>query len=357
MAEEVFMRQALKLAAKGRPWPNPFVGAVVVKNGEVVGEGFHPEAGLPHAEIYALKEAEERARGATLYVTLEPCCHFGRTPPCTEAIKSAGIRRVEIATLDPNPEVGGRGVEILREAGLEVKVGLLGEEARQQNEVFWHQLEAKRPFFTLKLAQSLDGKVATKTGESQWISSEASRRRVHQLRAEKQAIMVGAGTVRKDDPRLNARIPQGTDPLRIIVATHGQIPDRARLWQIEAPLLIAVAEGIEDAQIQKLEKKGAKVLVLPKLAGRVELLALAAALYREGIVDVFLEGGPQLAASMLAADLVDKFLLFLAPKVFGAGGLESIGGEGWGTILEAPQFQIIDQERSGEDLLLTLKRR
>lgn len=349
------MRRALDLAKEGRPWPNPFVGAVIVKDGVIVGEGYHPKAGEPHAEVFALKAAGEKARGATLYVTLEPCCHRGRTPPCTEAIINCGIRRVVVAAADPNPKAGG-GIGILDEAGLEVEVGVLAREARALNEVFFHAIASKRPFFTLKLAQSLDGKIATKSGQSRWISSKESRRWVHRLRSRTCAIMVGSGTVRADDPLLNTRIPGGHDPIRIIVDTHASLPSDAKLWSVPSPVIVALGEGVDPRQIERLKRSGAQVLVLPRSEGGVDLRALARALYAQGITDVLLEGGATLAGAMLEAQLVDKFHLFLAPVVIGGDAPSSIGGPGWEELAGCPRFHLHSQERIGADLLLTLYR-
>jgi len=355
MQDKKYMERALELARRGRPWPNPFVGAVVVKDGEIVGEGYHPKAGESHAEVYALAAAGERARGATLYVTLEPCCHTGRTPPCTEAILSAGVARVVVATADPNPCVCGRGLERLKQSGLEVEVGVLSHEARQQNEVFFHAMEKRRPHFTLKLAQSLDGKIATKTGASRWITGKKAREWVHQLRDRSQAIMVGSGTVRADDPLLNTRLPEGHDPIRIIVDTEASLSLEARLWTVASPVIVAAGEGAPWSRVEGLKRRGAQVLLLPRKEGKVDLNALSAALFEEGITDVLVEGGAALAGSMLSQGLVDKFYLFVAPMVIGGQAAPgAIGGPGWDNLEECPRFRLESSRQIGIDLLLTL---
>lgn len=349
------MQRALEIAKQGRPWPNPYVGAVVVKTGEIVGEGYHPKAGQPHAEVYALRSAGEQARGATLYVTLEPCCHTGRTPPCTEAILKAGIERVVVAMEDPNPLVCGRGLNLLSEAGLLVETGVLAKEARRQNEVFLQTVTQKRPFFTLKLAQSLDGKIATKTGQSRWISGQEARSWVHRLRDRSQAIMVGSGTVRADDPLLNTRIPDGHDPIRIIVDTNAALALDAKLWSVASPIIVATGQGADPFRIEALQRKGAQVLVLPRYRGKVDLVALSRALFAEGIIDVLVEGGATLAGAMAEARLVDKVHLFLAPLLIGGEKAPgSIGGPGWEELLACPRFRLDSHEKIGQDLLLTL---
>ena len=355
MQAQEYMQRALDLARQGRPWPNPYVGAVVVKDGEIVGAGYHPKAGEAHAEVFALRQAGEKARGATLYVTLEPCCHTGRTPPCTEAILKAGISRVVAATCDPNPKVCGRGLAILRAAGLEVQHGLLAEQARKQNEVFFHAVLTARPYFTLKLAQSLDGKIATQTGQSRWLTGNQARGWVHQLRDRSQAIMVGIGTVRADDPLLNTRLPGGHDPIRIIVDTEGSLPLSAKLWSVPSPIIVAAGRGAAESRLSALRGEGAEVLVLSREDGRVNLAALAAALFQRGITDVLVEGGAALAGALLQANLVDKFHLFLAPLVLGGKNApSSIGGPGWSELAACPKFVMDAVERLGEDLLLTL---
>jgi diaminohydroxyphosphoribosylaminopyrimidine deaminase/5-amino-6-(5-phosphoribosylamino)uracil reductase len=352
---EEYMERALRLAKRGRPWPNPYVGAVVVKAGQIIGEGYHPKAGQGHAEVYALRDAGEKTKGATLYVTLEPCCHRGRTGPCTDAILEGGIGRVVAAMEDPNPKVSGRGLTILRKAGLQVEKGVLEKEARQLNEVFLHTIAQRRPFFTLKLAQSLDGKIATKTGQSRWITGRKARDRVHRLRDRSQAIMVGSGTVHADNPLLNTRIPQGHNPIRIIVDTDATTPTDAKLWSVDSPVIVATAKGADLGRIAELERAGAQVLVLPRLEGKVDLKALATALFAQGIVDVLVEGGATLAAAMARLQLVDKFHLFLAPLLIGDRAAPgSIGSPGWEKLASCPRFRLDSKEQIGEDLLLTL---
>lgn len=326
MRDEEYMRLALELAgrARGRTSPNPLVGCVIVKDGEIIGEGYHQKAGTPHAEVHALREAGERAAGADVYVTLEPCSHYGRTPPCADALIAAGVRRVVAAMTDPNPLVAGRGLARLREAGIQVEVGLLEKEARKLNEGWLYYISRKMPFVIWKYAMTLDGKTATRTGDSRWISSEQSRLLVHQLRNEADGILVGSGTVLADDPALTTRLPEGgRDAVRIVVDSHGRTPPGAqvvRLAQISAaPTLIATTEQSSVTWRQQMQADGVEVLVLPEQAGRVDLTALLQELARRGLVNLLLESGGELAWSMLAAGLIQKVYAFIAPKL--AGGL------------------------------------
>ncbi len=358
--DTAFMARALALArrAAGRTSPNPLVGAVVVKDGRVVGEGYHQKAGTPHAEVHALAAAGTGARGATLYVTLEPCSHHGRTPPCTEAILAAGVRRVVAAVQDPNPRVAGRGFERLREAGVEVTAGVLEEEARRLNEAFFVYVTAGRPFVAMKTAMTLDGKIATACGESRWISGEASRALAHRLRSELDAVMVGIGTALADDPQLTAR-PPGTasrDPVRIVVDSALRLPPDARLLQLDspAPTWVATTERAPAERRRALEAAGAEVLVLPERDGRVDLAALMAELGRREVTSVLLEGGATLNAAALAAGVVDKVLCFVAPKVVGGAAAPGpVGGPGVERLAGAWRVERLAAEAVGEDILLT----
>jgi len=319
--EEIFMRRALALARRGYTAPNPMVGAVLVKDGRVVGEGYHRRAGMPHAEVEALRRAGEKARGATLYVTLEPCSHWGRTPPCADALIEAGVRCVYAAMQDPNPQVAGKGFEKLREAGIEVQVGVLEERARQLNEIFIKYHTTGMPFVTVKAAMSLDGKIATHTGDSKWITDEPARRLVHRLRARHDAVMVGVGTVLKDDPLLTVRLPRIKEPLhrlRVIVDSRLRCPEEAQVLRVEdSPTLIATTESAPPDKIARLRERGVEIAVLPADGGRVDLRALIAMLAQRGVTGVLCEGGGTLIAALFAQRLVDKVVFFYAPRIIG----------------------------------------
>lgn len=358
-ADEQFMDRALALAERGlgRTRPNPAVGAVVVRDGRVVGEGYHAAAGQPHAEVLALRQAGEAARGATLYVTLEPCCHFGRTPPCTREIIGAGIARVVAAMLDPNPRVAGRGAEELRRAGIDVQVGCREREARRLNEAFCKYITTGIPFVTYKAALSLDGKVATAGGDSRWISGEESRRLVHRLRDRYDAVMVGIGTVLADDPLLTCRLDGGRDPVRVVVDSRGRLPPGARLLHSgsPAPTLVATTAAVPREARAALEAiPGVEVVELSSRDGRVDPGALLRALGEREITSVLLEGGPTLAASLLEGGWVDKVMFFLAPLLVGGVQAPSaLGGAGAARLGEARRLRDVVVERVAEDILVT----
>ncbi|MCK6411367.1 MAG: bifunctional diaminohydroxyphosphoribosylaminopyrimidine deaminase/5-amino-6-(5-phosphoribosylamino)uracil reductase RibD [Azonexus sp.] len=319
------MAHALQLAERGL-WttsPNPRVGCVLARGGEIVGEGWHERAGEPHAEVHALRQAGERARGATAYVTLEPCSHHGRTPPCAEALIAAGVSRVVAAMQDPNPLVAGRGLALLGTAGIPTACGLLESEARELNIGFVSRMERGRPWLRLKTAASLDGKTALNNGLSQWITGPEARRDGHRWRARACAILTGIGTVRDDDPRLDVREVETTrQPLRVIVDSRLETPPQARILQGGGPVLIAAAVDSPERR-KMLTAAGAEVLLLPNPAGKVELSALLAELGRRGINEVHAEAGWKLNGSLLREGLVDELLLYLAPCLLGhlAAGL------------------------------------
>ena len=367
--DERFLRRALQLAerARGHTSPNPLVGAVLVREGRIVGEGFHPRAGEPHAEVLALREAGELARGATAYVTLEPCDHFGRTPPCSLALLEAGVSRVVVAAREENPVARG-GLARLRAGGVQVEAGLLEAEARAQNEVFFTVQKKGLPFVLLKAALTLDGKVAAPSGDARWISSEASRRVAHAYRQWLPAVMVGVGTVLKDDPALTVRHPDFRpfpwmleppplrDPLKVVLDTEARTPPTARLFQKgprgePARVLVFVGEGAPRARVSALEEAGARVVALPREGGRVDPERALAFLLEEGVDGVLLEGGPRLAGAFLERGLVDKLALFLAPRILGEGrGL----AEGFRVerVAEALRLRLARREWLGEDLWL-----
>ncbi|MGI9952345.1 bifunctional diaminohydroxyphosphoribosylaminopyrimidine deaminase/5-amino-6-(5-phosphoribosylamino)uracil reductase RibD [Moorellaceae bacterium AZ2] len=355
---EAFMRRALELARRGlgRTAPNPAVGAVIVQGGEIVGEGYHQKAGTPHAEVHALREAGERARGSTLYVTLEPCCHYGKTPPCTEAIIAAGIKKVVAAMVDPNPKVAGRGIRRLREAGLEVEVGLLEKEARRLNEAFIKYITTGLPWVTLKMALTLDGKIATRTRASRWITGEASRLKAHELRNTHDAILVGIGTILADDPELTTRLPGGRDPVRVILDSRLRLPLNARVVNLKssAPTLVATTEEAPRERREELARAGVEVVVLPSVEGKVSWPALLENLAQRQITSILVEGGAEVNGSALARGVVDRVVAFIAPKIF--GGREAPGavaGPGVSRPEEAWKLEEVEVEPSGEDILIT----
>lgn len=341
-----FMNRALALAqqGKGRTSPNPLVGAVIVNAGKIVGEGYHQKAGEPHAEIHALRAAGEKAKGGTLYVNLEPCCHWGQTPPCTDALIQAGIRHVFAAHLDPNPKVAGKGIQQLEEAGITVNVGLCAEAAEQQNEIYIKHVKTGYPFVILKMAMSLDGKIATSTGESQWITSAASRQKAHEIRDEVDAILVGIGTITSDNPALTTRLPnkQGKDATRIVLDSHGRTRTSAKIFNSEskAGVIIAVTPQAPAQNIATLEKAGAEVIITLAKDGRVCFKTLMETLGSRGITSVLVEGGGKVNASALASGVVDKAVCFVAPKFI--GGKQAPGvfdGEGIKRLADAPELE------------------
>lgn len=353
------MQLALQLARRGegRTAPNPPVGAVIVQHETVVGEGFHPRAGEPHAEIFALQQAGNQSLGADIYVTLEPCSHHGRTGPCAEALIRAGIRRVIVGVQDPNPQVAGRGLEMLRQAGIVVIADIEKTDCSRLIAPFSRHISSGLPFTIYKTAMTLDGKTATVAGDSQWISGEQSRLLVHQLRNRVEAIMVGIGTVLKDDPLLNTRLAggQGRDPLRVIVDSQLRMPlDSALLHQASnADTLIATACDNVD-RIAALQKQGAEVLLLPAPGGQVALLELWQELGRRNVQRLLLEGGATLAGAALNADLIDQLMVFIAPKIIGGTVKYSIfSGEGCLKLADAVPLADIQQQQVGEDILIT----
>jgi len=360
--DEQFMQEALALAAqaRGRTSPNPMVGSIVVRDGRIVGRGYHVKAGAPHGEVVALEDAGEQAKGGTLYITLEPCCHYGggkRTPPCTKAIIAAGIGRVVAAMRDPNPLVSGRGVEELRQAGIAVELSVLETEAAALNEVFIKYITTKRPFVLLKVAASLDGKIATVTGESRWITNERSRLLVHQLRDQVDAVMVGINTVLWDDPLLTTRLPGGggRDPTRIVLDTHLRMPCEARLLSASdtARTVIATSTAAPREKRLQLEAAGAKVLIVEGDGPRVSLGPLMDQLGAMQITSILLEGGGELHCSALRASIVDKVLYFLAPKLIGGRSAPmAIGGEGFARLEEAVALERMQVRQLDGDLLI-----
>jgi diaminohydroxyphosphoribosylaminopyrimidine deaminase/5-amino-6-(5-phosphoribosylamino)uracil reductase len=319
-----WMQRALKLAERGRGYvePNPLVGAVIVRDGHLMGEGWHQRYGQAHAEVNALAAAGEAARGATLYVTLEPCCHHGKTPPCTEAVLRGGISRVVAAMPDPFPAVAGKGTEHLRQAGVQVDVGLGEVEARRLNAPYLKLVTTGRPYVHAKWAMTLDGKIATRTGDSRWISNDASRRRVHELRGRMDAILTGIGTVLADNPQLTARPPGPRTPVRVVLDSQGRISADCTLVQTAGttPTLIATTERMPAEERSKLLAAGCEVLAWPGVGGRVDVAALLAELGRRCFTNVLVEGGSAVFGSLRDSDAVDEFHVFIAPRLAGGVG-------------------------------------
>ena len=355
--DESYMREALRIAeyARGRTSPNPLVGAVIVRDGAIVASGWHRAAGEPHAEIHALRMAGELARGATLYVTLEPCAHHGRTGPCAEAVIAAGLARVVIALSDPNPLVAGRGIHLLTAAGIEVTTGICEDEARRQNEIFLKWVTTKRPFVTLKTAMTLDGKIASHTGASQWITGATARARVHAYRNEYDAILVGIGTVLADDPSLTTRLEHGTgkNPLRIVLDSEARTPLDAKLVADgAAPTIIVVSERADHRRVNLLRACGAEVVTLG--AQRVDIAALLDYLGARDITSLFVEGGAAVNWSLLAGGSVDKVHAFIAPMLMGGETAKTpIGGTGFDSPQTALRLRDVTVEQLGADILVT----
>ncbi len=356
--EQKYMSKALELARKGegRTAPNPPVGAVIVKNGCIVGTGFHPQAGLPHAEIYALEEAGQKAAGADLYVTLEPCSHHGRTGPCTLAIKAAGISRVFVGTRDPNPRVNGKGLAELESFGIKTRCGILENDCQRLVAPFTKYVRTGLPYVILKAAMTLDGKIATSSGNSQWISSEKSREEVHRLRDRVDAVMVGAGTVLHDDPLLTTRLPDGgRDAVRVVVDSVLEISENAKILHLEskAPTLLAVSAEISTDNIQRFEKVGVQVLRIPCLNGRIDLDVLMRELGKMDIHSILLEGGSRLNTEMWKRNLVDRVMVCIAPRVLGGGdGLSLFSGEGPQCMADAIQLEDVSYTVCGPDVFV-----
>jgi diaminohydroxyphosphoribosylaminopyrimidine deaminase/5-amino-6-(5-phosphoribosylamino)uracil reductase len=356
-ADERYMRMALRLALKGagRTSPNPMVGAVVVRSGKVIATGYHHRAGEDHAEIIALKRAGKRARGATLYLNLEPCDHVGRTAPCTLSLIRSGIKRVVAGMVDPNPLVAGKGIRRLRQAGIEVKVGVLEPESQRLNEAFVKHITRQLPFVILKLAASLDGKIATATGNSQWITGKQARRFVHRVRNEVDAVMVGVDTVIADNPRLTCRLPGGRDPWRVILDSQLRIPSTARsLRERGRDRTIVVAGSTASAdKATALKRSGVQVWRFQLRNDAVPLRLLLRRLGEMGLMSVMIEGGAITATTALLEKVVDKILFFYAPKIIGGDGKCMIASLGIRTVASALKVKRPEITQLGEDLLFS----
>ncbi len=353
-----FMREALRQARKGlgRTSPNPVVGAVIVKEGKIVARGYHHRAGLPHAEVEALSKLGGQAPGATLYVTLEPCNHFGRTPPCTEAILRSGVQRVVVGMRDPNTEVSGGGSEFLRTNGVEVDAGVMESECRRLNEAYLKFLFHRRPFVIVKSALTIDGWSATATGDSKWITNEGSRHFVHGLRNQVDALMVGVGTVLADDPSLTTRLKgrRGRDPLRIVVDTNLRIPLDAKVLDHKstAQTLIVTGAHTPPEKLERYQKKGVSLLTCPLKGERIDLGALMDILGERSVMTLLVEGGASIIGSMLRERLIDKFFIFTAPKLLGGDdGISMASGPGARTMDDCLGLRDLEMRRFGGDIL------
>lgn len=354
MDDVAYMRQAVALARRGTGWtaPNPLVGAVVVKDGKVIGRGYHARCGGLHAERAALADCTVSPRGATMYVTLEPCCHQGRQPPCTDAILAAGIARVVVGSDDPNPLVAGKGLEILRRGGVEVVSGVLREACDALNPVFFHFIRTRRPYVVMKYAMTMDGKIATRTGASRWITGEAARRRVHRDRHRYTAIMAGVGTVLADDPMLNCRMKGGKNPVRIICDSHLRTPLTSQIVRTAGEIPTILATCTEPSLYGPYLDAHCQVWTLPERDGRVDLDALMDRLGSAGIDSVLLEGGGTLNWAALESGIVQRVQAYVAPKLFGGDAKSPVEGQGVALPDQAVALKNTRILRVGEDILL-----
>lgn len=357
--DEFYMKRALELALNGtgKTSPNPLVGAVIVKNGRIIGEGYHEYFGGPHAEVNAIKSAAEDVEGAEIYVTLEPCSHYGKTPPCAELLVRKKISRAVIAMIDPNPKVAGKGAELLRQNGIEVVTGVLEKEAQKTNEIFIKYIQENKPFCILKTAMTLDGKIATVTGESMWITNEKSRYYVHELRNRVSGIMVGINTVINDNPSLTTRLKcGGTDATRIIVDSHLSIPLNSKVLTVDSPkkTIIATTERADKEKLNLLsENKNVQVVIVPLKDSRVDLVYLFDWIGKNGIDSVLVEGGSILNFSILKENLADKVIAFIAPKILGGKEAKTpVGGEGFEKLRDAVLLKDIRISTFDEDVMI-----
>jgi diaminohydroxyphosphoribosylaminopyrimidine deaminase / 5-amino-6-(5-phosphoribosylamino)uracil reductase len=353
------MKRALELAQKGVGYtkPNPLVGAVIVRDGKIIGEGYHEICGSHHAEVNAFKNAIEDVSGATLYITLEPCSHYGRTPPCANAIVEKGIKKVVIGLLDPNPLVAGKGIKILESNGIEFVTGILEDEGKKLNEIFLKYITTKLPFGILKTAMTLDGKIASAIGDSKWITNESSRQYVHELRHQVSGIMVGIGTILTDDPELTTRLKNrvGVDPIRIIVDSTAKIPLSSKVLNLDssAKTIVATTEKADKQKLDAVRDKGADIIITPLKNNKVDLSYLMQQLGQQEIDSVLIEGGGALNFSALEEGIVDKVISFIAPKIIGGAASKTpVGGDGISYIKNAIQLENIQISRFQEDIMI-----
>jgi len=356
LTDEYYMKKALRLARRGlgKTSPNPMVGAVIVKDGHVIGKGYHQRFGGNHAEINAIQDASENLSGATIYVTLEPCCHYGKTPPCVDAVIKNGFSRVVIGNRDPNPLVSGKSIEKLKQRGIEITTGVLEEDCRQLNEAFFKHITTGIPLVTLKYAQTLDGRIATTTGSSQWISSPKFLKRAHQLRAANDAIMVGINTLLADDSELTVRLARGRNPARIVLDSRLRIPLDAKIIRTldAAPVIVATTNLADADKATLLREKGVEVLITGRdKSGGIDLRELLKVMGQRGIASVLVEGGASVITSLLQQKLVDKLVIAVAPKILGKG-IEAIGDLNIRDISQAMPASFLKTYRLGEDLVI-----
>ncbi len=356
MTDEEYMKLALKLARRGLGWtsPNPMVGAVLVKNNRIIGQGYHRRFGGNHAEVDALQHAEANRAGATLYVTLEPCCHYGKTPPCVDAIIKNKIKKVIIGTLDPNPQVSGKSVTILNQHGIETRVGVLEEECRELNEAYFKYMTTGLPLVTIKFAQTLDGRIATVSGDSRWISSEEFRKLAHRLRAINDAILVGIDTVLADNPQLTVRLVKGRNPTRIILDSRLRMPPDAEIVRTQdvSPVIIATTAQADRERKSKLRELGIEILeVQSGISGGIDLKGLLKALGERNISSLLVEGGARVITSFLRQKLADKFVVAIAPKILGKG-TDAVGELDIARISQSLPLKFQKITRAGEDVVI-----
>lgn len=351
ISHKKYMDLTIKLAEKGKgvTSPNPLVGCIIVKRGRIVGKGWHMKAGTEHAEVIALNNAGKKAINSTLYINLEPCSHWGRTPPCTEKIVECGVREVIIGVKDPNPLVNG--LKELKFRGLKTKIGILEEEAKKLNEVYMKYIKTKRPFVIIKVAMSADGKIATKTGDSKYITSKEARKYVHKLRGEVDAVMVGLNTVLRDNPELTPRLVKGKDPLKVVVDSSLKIPKNCNLMKYPSKLIIATTKKAPGKQVGRLQQKGVTVIVTKSKNGMVDLNELMKQLGKREITSVMIEGGSELNSSALKAGVADKIIVLTAPKIIG-NGIGAIGDLGIKKIDKAIDLKNPETRKVGKDLLV-----
>lgn len=362
---EKYMRQAIELAlkAKGETSPNPMVGAVIIKEGKVIGEGYHKKAGTPHAEINALNAAGKNAKGGIMYVNLEPCCHQGRTPPCTKSLIKSGLKRVVVGMTDPNPLVLGKGIKELKEGGVQVSAGLLEKECKRLNEVYIKYITTGMPFVLLKVAMSLDGKIATSLRESKWITGKSSREQAHKLRDAVDAVMVGIGTILQDNPNLTVALKRkrGKNPIRIIVDSNLRIPIDANVLKVfshtsrssKPEIIIATTKRADTKKLNSLMEKGIDVMITEDDSQRVNLLKLMYELGKLGITNLLIEGGSELNSSALKSGIVDKVIFFIAPRIIGGkDGIPAVGGRGIEKLEDSLNISEVTLDKIGSDIVV-----
>jgi len=354
--DEYYMYLAIKLARKGNGSvsPNPMVGAVIVKNGRIIGQGYHKRYGGPHAEVNAIKNASDDLAGATIYVTLEPCCHTGKTPPCVESIIENKFRKVVVGTIDANPLVSRKGLDYLQSRGVEVTAGVLEEKCRSLNEVFFYYMETGMPFVTVKYAATLDGRIATASGQSQWISSPASLKFAHRLRARHDAVLVGAQTVIKDNPELTVRHIRGRNPLRVVVDSSLRVPLQAKIFQnlSAADTIIATTKPADDPQFQHFADSGVQLIsTKADNEGKVDLKKLFKILAARGISSILIEGGAQIITAVLKENLASRLVAIIAPKIIGTG-IEAVGKLDIIDLAHAKKLNFQKIKRIGPDIMI-----